>query len=177
MSYTFGQPINWDRVGRIYYINHPRDHEIHNRVVVIFRTNHDSWSCYGFCKHPDKDDCENQDFRIENAQIVAQRPARRQNVDSVPRIELSIRDADNNNKQTLEISGSNAVRCSISSTPFKWRRWARVEEDSLEELLHQGRDVFNKSLVIWTKGETRSSATYGNDANSDDRMLRGTPDS
>lgn len=155
LEYVTGRDVGYPKVGKLYHIDHPKDGDINNRVVVIFRTNNDSWSCYGFCKHPDRDDCEDQAFKDEHAEVVGQVPDGRNPVDDVPRIAVQLRDAGG---AALNVDSDLWINCrqmldikhTVRLTPI-----GSVHQDSMVALLSKGKRVFN--------------TTFG------DRDRRGTP--
>ena len=142
LSYSDGRAATYAEVGRVYHINHPIDNEINQRVVVIFRTNNDSWSCYGFCKHPDQDDCKNLDFKLEHIKVVAGGPVRIQIRGSMPRIAFAPHDTGGS---SLELSSDLYINCrqifDIKHT-VKVAPLGSLDSQSLERLLRTGREVF-----------------------------------
>lgn len=147
LDYELGQQLPYAKVGSIFYIDHPDDKEIDDRIVVIIRTNNDSWSCYGFCRNKDRDECDNQSFRAEHAQVASETTTQAGGADGVPRVVLKIRDAWDN---TLEVDSGVWVNCrqilDIKHT-VRVASIGSICEDSLLGLLEKGSRVFNRTFA------------------------------
>jgi len=140
-----GRDFPYAEVGTLYYITHPQDQEINDRVVVIFRTNNDSWSCYGFCKHPNRVEWSNQEFKNEHIAAVEQIPAQSDSVDNAPTVVLQLQDVSG---RSLRVDSHLWINCrqmlDIKHTvQMAWIGLLR--KDSLHELLKKGKAVFDST--------------------------------
>jgi hypothetical protein len=147
LDYELGQQFPYAKVGSIFHIDHPDDKEIDDRIVVIVRTNNDSWSCYGFCRNKDRDECDNQNFQAEHAQAVSEATAQANSADGVPRVTLKIRDAWDN---TLEVDSGVWINCrqilDIKHT-VRVASIGSISANSLLGLLGKGSRVFNSTFA------------------------------
>lgn len=146
LDYTTGEAINYAGVGRLYYIDHPQDEAIHYRIVVIIRTNNDSWSCYSFCKHTDKNDCSHHDFVTEHIQIAEHKQGGHTSRSIVPRVALQLHDAEG---KQLEVEPKIWINCrqmlDIKHT-VRLASLGSIDPASLKVLLKKGRKVFNDTF-------------------------------
>jgi hypothetical protein len=142
-AYDTGAAFHFADVGEIYYINHEWNEEIHQKVVIIFRTNNDSWSCYEFCKHPVKHDCEKQAFKEEHVKVVANMPPRQSRNGDMSSVVLELQDG-------LEVQSDIWINCkrildikhTVNVAAIGW-----VSKDCLGPLLQKGRDLFIKTYA------------------------------
>jgi hypothetical protein len=152
-AYDTGASFHFADVGEIYYINHEWNKEIHQKVVVIFRTNNDSWSCYEFCKHPVKHDCEKQAFKEEHVKVVANMPPRQSRNGDMSSVVLELQDG-------LEVQSDIWINCrrildikhTVNVAAMGW-----VGKDCLGTLLQKGRDVFIQTYADRDKKRYASS--------------------
>lgn len=140
---TSGSEAGYPAVGQVYYINHPEDAEIDHRIVVIFRTNNDSWSCYGFYRYARESDTINEDFRDEHVRVGQNQHA--------GDIVLNLEGPDGehpevgphiwiNCRQMLDIKHTVAV------VPL-----GCIQRECLDLLWCKGRDVFDRTFADMDK--------------------------
>ncbi|RMZ86613.1 hypothetical protein DV736_g6161, partial [Chaetothyriales sp. CBS 134916] len=145
LAYTHGHAVCYAAVGRVFFINHQNDEEINHRVVVIWRTNRDSWSCYSFCKHDDKDDYESKEFKDDHIKVIANPSATRQ-IDTKPVVAVDLR----NIREELVLADHIWINCrevlDIKHT-VRLAPLGCVAHDSLTQLLDKGKEIFLRTFA------------------------------
>lgn len=153
-----GQLFPYAKVGSIFYIDQPSDNEIDDRIFVVVRTNIDSWSCFGFCRNKDRDECENPTFKAEHAPVTSDATTQANSPDDAPRVMLKLRDAWDN---VLEVDGGIWINCrqilDIKHT-VSVASIGSIHKDSLTNLLQKGLRVFNRTFADLDKKPPVSNA-------------------